>query len=147
MDSLRIPLKKKQCSHCSTPSEILEIVRGGSKVVSAPCKKCNHENQISSETWERGPAEVDLLNDREVIQYFRDLFNLADLLENGLNMEILIFIRKLRGAGYTDDRIQRFITYAGYNSRFEYLTNGNGKKLVPRPLPEQGDWKEWLRAR
>jgi len=147
MEKLRIELEKTKCKNCGKKVEILEVTGGGSKIKSAPCKNCTCENLISEEKWDRGPAEVDLVNDREIIQYIRDLFNLGSLLENGVDAELLPFIRKLRKAGYTDSRVHQFITYAGSNTRFEYLTDFYGKKLVPMPIPEQGDQKEWAKKK
>lgn len=157
MEKLGIILKKMNCGHCGKKVEILEVVGDGLKIKYAPCKKCDCQNIISEEKWERGPAEVDLLNDREIIQYIRDLLNLSDLLENDLDTELLTFIRKLKRAGYTDSRINQFITYAGYNTRY----NGGGRmgtdlgekyelgigKDVPMAMPNQGDWKEWQRIK
>ena len=147
MEKLGITLEKTKCKKCGKKVDILIVTRGGSRIKSAPCRNCNCENVISEEKWERGPAEVDLLDDREIIQHIRDLLNLSDLLENGLNTELLIFIRKLKKAGYEDDKVNKFITYAGYNSRFEYLTDRSGEKAVPRPIPNQGNWREWRRIK
>jgi len=157
MEELGITLEKMNCGHCGKKVEILEVTGNGLKIKYAPCKKCSCQNIISEEKWERGPAEVDLLDDREVIQYIRDLLNLSDLLENGFNTELLIFIRKLKRAGHSDARIHQFITYAGYNTR--YGGEGRiGKELgeeyelgiggdVPRAFPNQGDQREWRRIK
>lgn len=156
MDKLRVALDKIKCKACSKRVEVLEVAGGGEKIKYAPCK-CGCENIISSEKWNRGPAEVDLIDEEEIIQHIRDLLNLADLLENGFDSELLIFIRQLRRAGYPDDRIHKFITSAGYGTRF----GGCGRKGtesgveyelgcgrdVPRVLPKRGDYKEWLRLK
>lgn len=157
MGKLGIILKTIKCKRCGKKVEVLEITGGGSITKYAPCKNCNCENMISEEKWERGPAEVDLRNNGEVIQYIRDLLNLSNLLENGFNAELLVFIRKLKLAGYTDDRIHQFITYAGYNTRYgggagkgvemdEEYELGCGKD-VPRAMPNNGDQREWRRIK
>jgi len=156
MKSLKLKLKldKMKCKQCGNRVEILEISKGGSKIKHAPCKRCGCTNVISSEKWTRGPAETDLTNDAEIIQHIRDLFNLSDLLEKGLNVELLNFIRMLIRANYSEDRIYKYITLAGYNTRY----SGGGRKRkelgieyelgigkdVPRPIPNRGDWKEWM---
>ena len=146
MAKLGTVLKKMKCKKCGKKNEILEVVGSGLKIKYAPCT-CTCSNMISSEKWERGPAEVDILNEREVIQYIRDLLNLSDLLENGFDSELLVFIKTLKRAGYGDDSIHRFITYAGYGSRYELLTDRYGDKIVPRAIPEKGEYKEWLRLK
>lgn len=147
MEKLEIPLETKKCERCGKKVEILVVTRGGSEVKSAPCKHCSCENFISKKVWERGPAEVDLADEKEVIQHIRDLLNLSDLLENGLDAELLTFIRKLKEAGYTRAKIHQFITYGGYNSRFEQLTDGCGERIVPRALPNRGNQKEWRKIK
>jgi len=155
-EKLGTSLKTTKCKRCGKKVEVLEVTGGGSITKYAPCKNCTCENLISTEKWERGPAEVDVLSNSEIIQYIRDLINLSGLLENGFNSELLAFIRTLKKAGYSDDRIHQFITYAGYNTRYcggskgvdlgEEYELGIGKD-VPRAMPKQGDWKEWQRIR
>ena len=155
MEKLKIALKKMRCKKCNKKVEILEVVGGGEKTKYAPCK-CGCSNIISSEKWVRGPAEVDLTEDKEIIQYIRDLINLSDLLEKGFNVELLIFIRKLRKAGYTEDAIHKFITLAGYGTRYGGAQFGEelGEKYelgcggeIPRPIPNKGNQKEWFRLK
>jgi len=153
MESLKIKLDKMRCGKCNQKVEIFEVHGGGSKIKYAPCK-CGSSNLISSEKWDRGPAEVDLTAHIEIIQYIRDLLNLSDLLEKGFNTELLNFIRMLIRAGYKESGIHKFITLAGCNTRY----SGGGRigrelgvdyelgigKDVPRPIPMRGEWKEWL---
>lgn len=157
MEKLGITLKKTNCKRCSHKIDILEVTGDGSITKYAPCKHCNSENLISTEKWHRGPAEVDVLNHSEVIQYIRDLLNLSDLLEKGFDSELLLFIQTLRRAGYGEDRIHQFITYASYNTRYggggrsknemdESYELGIGKD-VPRALPNAGDQREWKRIK
>jgi len=162
MDNLKQPLDKMKCKKCGKKVEILEVTGGGEKLKYAPCK-CGCSNIISSEKWERGPAEVDLTEDKEIIQYIRDLINLSDLLEynsikniSGFDKELLIFIRQLRKAGYVEDVIHRFITLAGYGTRYGGAQFGEelGEKYelgcggeVPRPIPNKGNQKEWMRLK
>lgn len=154
MEGLKLKLDRMKCKQCSKRVEILEIPGGGSKIKYAPCKFCGCKNIISTEHWTRGPAEVDLTCDVEIIQFIRDLFNLSPLLEKGLNIEMLNIIRMLKRAGYEDDRVHKYISLAGYNTRY----SGGGKKGrelgieyelgvgkdVERPIPTRGDWKEWM---
>ncbi len=157
MEKLGITLKKMNCKHCSSKVAILEVTGGGSITKYAPCKKCNCQNFISEEKWQRGPAEVDVLSNSEIIQYIRDLINLDGLLEKGFDSELLLFIQTLKRAGYSEDRIHQFITYASYNTRYggggrtgvdkdESYELGIGKD-VPRALPNAGDQREWKRIK
>ena len=162
MDNLKQPLDKMKCKKCGKRVEILEVTGGGEKTKYAPCK-CGCSNIISTEKWERGPAEVDLLNEEEIIQHFRDLLNLFVLLPeqitaaghtiSGLAAEELSFIKQLRKAGYVEDAIQKFITLAGYGTRYGGVQFGEelGIKYmlgcgesIPRPIPNKGNQKEWM---
>lgn len=147
MKKLGTVLEKINCKKCGKKVEVIQVIGDGSILKYAPCKNCTSENILSSEKWVRGPAEVDLLNEKEIIQYIRDLFNLSDLLRNDLDAELLNFIHTLRKSGYGDISIHKFITYAGYGTRYETLTDGYGDKVVPRVLPEKGEYKEWLRLK
>ena len=153
-EKLGTKLKTIKCKRCGKKVDVLEVTGEGSIAKYAPCKGCTEENQISMEKWERGPAEVDVLSNSEIIQYIRDLINLTCLLD--FNSELLAFIRTLKKAGYSDDRIHQFITYASYNTR--YSGGGKGTDLgeeyelgigkdVPRAMPNQGNQKEWQRIR
>lgn len=84
-----------------------------------------------------GPCQIDLLDEKQVIRHFRDLLNLSDLLEKGLNCEMLKFIKQLKAVGYGKEQISQFITLSGYGTRYE--------QLIPRPIPEAGDRKEFQR--
>ena len=127
-----------KCGGCHKKVTILEMTRGGSKVIYAPCEKCMAENIISSEKWERGPAEVDLMNQSEVVRHMRDLINLSSLLEDGADAALELFTAKLKAAGYSVDTIHRFLTYASTNTRYDHMTDLYGKKLVPRVIQEGG---------
>ena len=169
MKDLKQPLDKIKCKKCGKKVEILEVTGGGEKLKYAPCK-CGCSNIISSEKWVRGPAEVDLTEDKEIIQYIRDLINLSSLLEKrdeskltkeqqeqaAFDAELLIFIRQLRKAGYTEDAVHKYITLAGYGTRYGGVQFGEelGIKYelgcggsVPRPIPTKGDQKEWMRLK
>jgi hypothetical protein len=86
-----------------------------------------------------GPCQVDLMNEREVIRYFRDLLNLSHLLKNGLDHEMAEFKKKLKAVGYGAKQISQFVTLSGYGTRYE--------QLIPRPIPEAGDYREFRRDR
>lgn len=128
--------KKIQCKQCHKKVTVLEITRAGSKIICAPCKDCTSENILIFDEWERGPAEVDLLNQYEVVRYIRDLINLSGLLENGLDEELNSFMQMLRAAGYSDTVRQRLLNFATTNTRYDHMTDIFGRKLVPRVIPD-----------
>lgn len=128
--------KKIQCKQCHKKVTVLEVIRGGSKLICAPCKKCSIENVIIYDEWEQGAAEVDLLNQYEVTRHIRDLINLSELLENGLDDELSSFMRKLGAAGYSDAMRQRLLNFATTNTRYDHMTDIFGRKLVPRVIPD-----------
>jgi len=129
---------KTKCGRCNKKVTVLEITSSGSKVICAPCEVCCVQNTISSEKWVRGPAEVDLTNQHEVVRYMRDLINLSSLLEQGADSELSIFMSKLKAAGYSDTARQRLLQYASTNTRYDHLTDVLGRKLVPRVIPDGG---------
>jgi hypothetical protein len=90
-----------------------------------------------------GACEVDLYDEKQVVQHIRDLLNLTDLLENGFDHELLLLIRKLKNVGWGDKQIHQMITYAGMGSRFERMTDNDGNRLIPRAIPESGSQTEW----
>jgi hypothetical protein len=141
-------MKCKNCNkevgivHYSTSPELETMV----DVEKAPCKNCGDENIISIKKRSRGPAEVDLLNPTEIVQYFRDLFNVSDLLGDGLDTMMLNFTRKLSGAGWGEVQVHQFITAAGYGTKYDELQNSVGY-VVERPLPQRGEWGEWRRIK
>lgn len=94
-------------------------------------------------------CSFDLTDEKSVIQHFRDLYNLADLLLRGLDEEMRRFRDQLGRIGWGYENIQKMIMYGGYGTRFEYMTDCQGNSLLPRPIPEQGSQREWskLKAR
>lgn len=141
---------------CKKKVEIFELTSGGNIIKYAPCKHCGRDNMLSCEKWERGPAEIDMSSQEEIIEYLSDLYNLEDLLLNGIGPSMLSFIRLLRKAGYRDKDIQRFLTSAAYGTRFSGARKGveGGEEYllgcghnVPRVIPNRGDWKEWMLLR
>lgn len=127
-----------KCGGCHKKVTVRQVIGGGLLVINAPCGKCYDENMISSEKWERGPAEVDMLNQSEVVRYMRDLMNLNPLLENGADAELEIFMEKLTEAGYSFEARMRLLSYASTNTRYDYITDPYGKKLVPRVIDSSG---------
>ena len=91
------------------------------------------------------PCQVNLIDEWEIVQYIRDLLNLYPLLERGFDAELLLFIKQLRKAGWGTEQIRNFIVRAGQGTRYEQLRDFDGKRIVPRALPEKGDQREWLR--
>ncbi len=127
-----------KCGGCSKKVTVRQVTGDGLKVTNAPCGKCFNDNTISSEKWERGPAEVDLLNQSEVVRYMRDLINLNPLLENGADAALEIFLEKLEVAGYSFEARTRLLSYASTNTRYDHMTDLHGKKLVPRVIGSSG---------
>ena len=70
---------------------------------------------------EAGVAQVDLLNSTEIIGHFRALYDLWNLLENGLDAEEWKFILSLKSVGWGKDKINQFRLIASQTSRFELL--------------------------
>ena len=134
--------KKVEVVHYSTSPELGIMV----DIEKAPCKQCGEENIISTKKRGRGPAEVDLLNPAEIVQHFRDLFNVSDLLGDELDIMILNFTKKLSGAGWGEVRIHQFVTTAGYGTRYDEIQDSSGY-VVERPLPQRGEWREWRRIK
>jgi len=133
--------QKTNCRKCKKRVTILEVTTDVLRVVYAPCEACSTQNVISSEKLEnreRGPAEVDLLNQSEVVRHIRDLINLSPLLENGADPLIELFLDKLKGVGYSFEECLRLLTYAATNTRYDYITDLHGRKLVPRVIKEGG---------
>lgn len=91
------------------------------------------------------PAQVDLISEYEIIRYIRDLINLANLLENGFDVELAKFTKQLREAGWGKKEIKSFIEKACYATRYEHITNEFGDKIVPANIPEVGDRIEYKR--
>jgi len=81
-----------------------------------------------------GPAEVDLINEKEVIRYIRDLLNLNGLFPVTADEAISKFTKKLLKVGYSRDRIQQLIAYAAVNTRYEHVEDEFGRRIVPRVL-------------
>jgi len=93
------------------------------------------------------PCCPDLTDEKQVIRYIRDLLNLSNLLEHGFDEEFTRLIKILKELGWSSDWITRMLTYASTNTRYEYLVDYFGKRIVPRPLPERGDQREWRRIK
>lgn len=88
---------------------------------------------------DRGPAQVDLCDEQEIVQHIRDLLNLSEFLEKGLDTELHDFIKKLKAIEWSDDKISEFITQAASWTRYE--------QLIPHSIPSRGEWKEWLKIK
>jgi len=89
----------------------------------------------------------DLTDEKAVVQHIRDLLNLAELLEKGFDEELRLFIKSLSRVGWGSKRINELISYAGSGTRYEHITDEFGRNVVPRPIPERGDQKEWRRIK
>ena len=91
------------------------------------------------------PATVDLNEKYDIILHFRDLYNLALLID--LNHQELIFIRQLKKHGWGEKQVHSFILKASEHTNYEYAQDENGNRIVPRAIKEQGDRQEYLRNR
>jgi len=84
-----------------------------------------------------GKVHPDLLEPWKVIRHFRDLNNLADLLD--YDVEVSRFRKRLKEVGYSDDRISQFQQYGARGTRFEWL--------IPHAIPESGDRVEYHKSK
>jgi hypothetical protein len=66
-------------------------------------------------------AQVDLFNPTEIIMHFRSLYDLWNLLENGLDVEEWKFVLSLKAVGWGKDKINTFRLIASQTTRFELL--------------------------
>ena len=67
------------------------------------------------------PAQVNLQNKREIILHIRALLDLHDLLEKGLDAELLSFRKLLEKEGWGKDRIDEMLHLASMRTRYEGL--------------------------
>ena len=70
-----------------------------------------------------------------IIQYFRDLNNLASLLN--YDEKVLEFMKQLQEVGYSKERIQEFQNMGGSGTRFE--------RSIPRVPRNRGSMREYHR--
>jgi len=67
------------------------------------------------------PAQVNIQDTDAIKQHFIALYDLHNLLQNGLEYEEWKFINLLKKAGYSWTRINSFRNYAARNTRYEKL--------------------------
>jgi len=72
------------------------------------------------------PAQVDLLDERAIVQYMRDLLNLHDLIEGGIEERMEKLKRQLLDLGWGKDKIHDMVMRASHNTRYE--------RLIPPPI-------------
>ena len=82
-------------------------------------------------------AQVNLLESREVVRYFKDLLNLSKFLKNGLDYELAKFRKQLVEVGWSEGYIFKFLHIAACGTVYE--------RYIPSPIPNQGDQKEFER--
>jgi len=70
------------------------------------------------------------LNEQAIILHIQALLDLNDLLLNGFEVEFLSFKKKLREAGWGDNRIHEFVQVASNRSRYNYLISGNSWERI-----------------
>lgn len=72
------------------------------------------------------PAQVDLLDERAIVQHIRDMLNLHDLIEGGIGERLEEFRKRLLDVGWGRDRLHGLEERASHNTRYE--------KLIPPPI-------------
>lgn len=75
----------------------------------------------------------DVTEPRRIIRHFRDLNNLANLLD--YDTEVSNFVKRLKEVGWSGDYIHRFQIAGSSGTRFE--------SLLPYVIPERGDRFEY----
>ena len=72
------------------------------------------------------PAQVDLLNERAIVQHIRDMLNLHDLIDGGIEEKLEEFRKRLLSVGWSRDRVHVLEMRASHNTRYE--------RLIPPPI-------------
>lgn len=72
------------------------------------------------------PAQVDFLDEREIVMYMRDLLNLHDLIDGGIEERMEKLKRKLLDMGWGKDKIHDMVMRASHSTRYE--------RLIPPPI-------------
>lgn len=67
------------------------------------------------------PAQVNLLNERAIVQYMRDLLNLHDLISGGIEERMAKFKKQLQEVGWGKGMIHSMEMRASHNTRYEKL--------------------------
>ena len=72
------------------------------------------------------PAQVDLLSERAIVQHIREMLNLHDLIEGGIEERLEDFRKRLLAVGWGKDRVHELEMRASHNTRYE--------RLIPPPI-------------
>ena len=72
------------------------------------------------------PAQEDLLDERAIVDHIRDMLNLHDLIEGGIEERMEEFRKRLLTVGWSRDRVHELEMRASYNTRYE--------RLIPPPI-------------
>ena len=72
------------------------------------------------------PAQLDLLDERQIVIYMRDLLNLHDLIEGGIEELMEKLKRQLHDLGWSKNKIHDMEMRASHNTRYE--------GLIPPPI-------------
>jgi len=83
----------------------------------------------------RGINSLDFTEPSRIIRHFRDLNNVANLIDYA--KEVDKFIIQLQEAGWSNSKIHEFQISGTKGTRFE--------RDIPRVLPDRGDRTEFLR--
>ena len=78
--------------------------------------------------------KADLVEPNKIIQHFRDLYNVSDLID--FDSEIQKTVNLLKEAGWCKEKIQGFQSKASEFTKYE--------SLIPRNIKKQGDMNEYL---
>lgn len=84
---------------------------------------------------DRGPCQIDLFDEKQVVQRFKDLLNVGPMLDINVDAEIHKFRQKLIVFGYGYEAIQALQTQACIATRYEM-------ELEP-PIRNKGNMREY----
>lgn len=82
---------------------------------------------------------VCLFSQRDIIQHFRDVVNLGELLWEDINKERFDFRKKLMDIGWAEEEIAEMEERAYRYTRFE--------SELPHIQPDRGSWFEYIQKR
>lgn len=87
----------------------------------------------------KGPCEWDLCDPRRVVEHFKDLINLYDMLGESYDIEMQSFLSELHKVGWSEDRVFSMLIVSGYGTRWE--------QDLPAPVRNRGSYKEYRKIK
>lgn len=85
------------------------------------------------------PCQVNLLEEKEIIQYFRDFLNVGYMLVCDVEEVIATFRKKLIERGWSKDNITKFQRSACYGTILE--------GIIPHTIQNRGSYAEYLKIK